>query len=355
VKKRVKQIGVIAVTRFISMSKKHTGKKFNNWKILSEPFKLKSPGPKKVKAECVCGKVKEVSLHHLKSGSSKSCGCINIKKLKNYVKKNGAYNKKSAKEKLPKILYNQYKFGAKKRGINFKLTLEEFEKFIYKECAYCGTISGNKRRVDNENLGWNGIDRFNNDIGYTKENCITCCGVCNKMKSNLDIHNFIEHIQKIIRNNNYKIKEKKLKYYMDRASIVSKNSPDLQTKVGAVLVNPKTGAVEAEGYNGFIRGAPDDKLPKTRPEKYKYMIHAEMNLIFNAIRSGVTTQDKILVVTLSPCIHCIRSAFQAGIETMYFKDEYRDFSKQLVMADLEIKLEKIDSFTKITLSPKGIL
>ena len=149
------------------------------------------------------------------------------------------------------------------------------------------------------------------------------------------------------------MKLRKLNNYFKQAAVVAENSPDLQTKVGCLLINKRTGAVLAASYNGFIRGGPDDKLPKTRPDKYDYIIHAEQNAIYNCARHGINTSDCFLVVTLSPCINCARAAFQSGIDVIYFHEEYKDFQSQLDMDDLDIKLEKIDIFTKITLSTKG--
>lgn len=150
------------------------------------------------------------------------------------------------------------------------------------------------------------------------------------------------------------MKLKKLNNYFKQAQVVAENSPDKETKVGSLLVNKRTGAVVASGFNGFIRKANDNKLPKTRPEKYNYIIHAEQNTIYNCARHGINTDDCFLVVTLSPCINCMRACFQSGIDIIYFKDEYRDFKNQLSMSDLNINLEKIDVYTKIKLSPKGI-
>ncbi len=66
----------------------------------------------------------------------------------------------------------------------------------------------------------------------------------------------------------------KIQVYMDMANAISQLSKDDQTKVGAVLISP-TGRQVASGYNGFLRGANDQDLPNTRPEKYEYMQHAE--------------------------------------------------------------------------------
>src|ERR1019366_1694330 len=60
------------------------------------------------------------------------------------------------------------------------------------ECHYCGTeiiwpklyeirltSGGHRKQCSRSNL-----DRMNNDIGYTAENCVVCCFSCNTTKSN---------------------------------------------------------------------------------------------------------------------------------------------------------------------------
>ena len=47
----------------------------------------------------------------------------------------------------------------------------------------------------------NGVDRVNNDLGYTIENSVTCCSLCNYMKRGMSLSDFIIHINKIKINN----------------------------------------------------------------------------------------------------------------------------------------------------------
>lgn len=148
------------------------------------------------------------------------------------------------------------------------------------------------------------------------------------------------------------ITDKKLNYYHIRALATASMSPDEQTKVGALLINKDSGAVIAEGYNGFIRGADDESLPKTRPEKYDYMIHAEMNLICNAVQHGVSTKDCVVYCTISPCIKCMRMLFQAGIKEIYVKSFYSDYQQCSTMKDLDIEVTNINEFSNIRLQPK---
>ena len=70
------------------------------------------------------------------------------------------------------------------------------------------------------------------------------------------------------------------------------------------------------GYNGFCRGIEETEERWRRPEKYTHVIHAELNAICNAARSGVSIENSICVLTLYPCMTCCKSLIQAGIKTI---------------------------------------
>lgn len=111
-------------------------------------------------------------------------------------------------------------------------------------------------------------------------------------------------------------------------------------------------ATLVKGANRFVSDNPN--LPTTRPEKHNYIIHAEQNCVYRAAKEGISTQDLIAIVTLSPCLECARSLYMAGISTIYFEDEYHSFQHQLSTKDLNFKLTKIGKYTKIDLKiPKG--
>ena len=127
---------------------------------------------------------------------------------------------------------------------------------------------------------------------------------------------------------------------MEIAETVAKRSHDAETKVGALLVNNKSGAIIATGYNGFIKGANDAILPNTRPEKYEYILHAEMNLLTNCARHGISMDDCFLVCTLSPCKLCMRLMINSGVNLVIAKDLYRDFEQILTMEDALVQVCK---------------
>ena len=142
----------------------------------------------------------------------------------------------------------------------------------------------------------------------------------------------------------------KISTYMAVASEVAKLSPDDETQVGAVLISPN-GSIVATGYNGFVRGAHDRLLPKTRPHKYLYMQHAERNLLYNCLNEGISTKDSTLVCTLSPCLDCLRALFQSGVKTIVFDKLHR--SQRLSdydILDIRVDVDLLGNYTVLTLS-----
>ena len=79
------------------------------------------------------------------------------------------------------------------------------------------------------------------------------------------------------------------------------------------------------------------------------MQHAESNAVCQCAKHNGGMNNCIAIVTLSPCINCCRLLWACGIRVIYFDKEYRDFSKQLNMKDLKLKLTKVGKYTKIDL------
>ena len=102
------------------------------------------------------------------------------------------------------------------------------------------------------------------------------------------------------------------------AALWSKRSHDEQTQCGCVLVKDKR--TISTGYNGFISGIDDSVLPRCRPDKYPFMIHAEANAIYNAAKNGVSTVGSTCYVTAVPCLSCLQMLHQCGISKIIFSD-----------------------------------
>ena len=112
------------------------------------------------------------------------------------------------------------------------------------------------------------------------------------------------------------------KRYMDLAEQVSTWSKDPNTKVGAVIVGSK-GQILTQGYNGFPRRIKDtDNRLEDRETKLKFVVHAEMNAIFNATYSGVSLDGSTLYVYGLPiCSECAKGIIQVGIKKVVIQTE----------------------------------
>jgi hypothetical protein len=100
-------------------------------------------------------------------------------------------------------LYRKYSHSAKKRKLDFNIDVSYFSKIIFENCFYCGDKPSNIQKSKNNNkipLKYNGIDRKNNELGYIKDNVVSCCRICNRAKSNLHYKKWIDYIVRISKN-----------------------------------------------------------------------------------------------------------------------------------------------------------
>ena len=92
----------------------------------------------------------------------------------------------------PSYRWSILKTQARRRGIFCDVPFEEFVALIEQPCHYCGDCTTNRFR---------GLDRVDNDRGYTVANVVPCCPVCNYMKSNLTPDFFLQHTRRITLHN----------------------------------------------------------------------------------------------------------------------------------------------------------
>lgn len=101
---------------------------------------------------------------------------------------------------------------------------------------------------------------------------------------------------------------------MTMAYELAKRSHDCQTQHGSIIINDRN-QILGTGYNGFIKGIDDSKLPNTRPKKYPWMIHSEVNALLNCEHRPV---GATIYVTGHPCLHCYQCLYQAGIARIIY-------------------------------------
>ena len=72
-----------------------------------------------------------------------------------------------------------------------------------------------------------------------------------------------------------------------------------------------------------------------------FTLHAEQNVITFCAKNGIPTAGTEMFITLSPCKTCAKLIAQAGIDKVYYKEEYRDTSGIDFLKEIGIKIEKI--------------
>jgi len=103
--------------------------------------------------------------------------------------------------------------------------------------------------------------------------------------------------------------------YLNLARNIKTWSKDPSRKIGAVIIGSNNQIVSC-GYNGFPRGIED--LPErlnNREIKYKYIVHAEANAIYNALENGAQLRNCTIYVSGLPVCHeCAKAIIQCGIK-----------------------------------------
>ena len=113
-------------------------------------------------------------------------------------------------------------------------------------------------------------------------------------------------------------------YFMNIAREVATRSTCSRKHVGAVIVRDKT--ILSTGYNGSIKGLPhcDDAGCDMVDGHCIRTSHAEANAIVQAAKNGVGIDQSKIYVTASPCYDCFKLIANAGINTIYYAELYRD-------------------------------
>ena len=144
------------------------------------------------------------------------------------------------------------------------------------------------------------------------------------------------------------MKKKLVDAYMKTAETFAELSYAQRLHVGAIVV--KDDRIISIGYNGMPAGWDNDcentvfvldeevmgtdmeslgytqtdkgnwtKL-KTKPE----VLHAETNAIAKLAKSTESGDGALLFVTHSPCLDCAKLIYQSGINSVFYRNSYRD-------------------------------
>ena len=152
--------------------------------------------------ECVCGNLKSVRREDLVNNKVISCGCFKSERdPRAWQRRSGStkrprrpqqsWKKSSNPATIKKQWLRVYRYGAANRDLDFVLSPEQAYSIAEQNCIYCGATPPAGP--------WphNGIDRADNDLGYTPDNSVPCCSLCNRMKGGLSSVDFVDQSHRI--------------------------------------------------------------------------------------------------------------------------------------------------------------
>ena len=151
--------------------KLNPGVKVGRWTVIEYPYKSK-----KVLVRCDCGF--EAWRHHANLHAGTSLGCKNC-----------------SRADPAKQTFTLTKNTAVKRGRLWDLTFENWKKLASENCHYCGIEPSNL--ISAYGYKYNGIDRVDSSLAYTLDNCVSCCKICNRAKSNMKLEDFYEWVRRV--------------------------------------------------------------------------------------------------------------------------------------------------------------
>lgn len=144
--------------------------------------------------------------------------------------------------------YSEYRNGAKKRNLEFTITEEEFDNTIMKDCYICG-----KKTIPHKHT--NGMDRYDNSIGYTIENIRPCCKECNFFKKEFAYDDVMHKCGLIYQQHNASIARMQVAGSLEaKTQVAVKELPtQIETKQESLIEIPNCSVVKREHSTNKLR------------------------------------------------------------------------------------------------------
>jgi dCMP deaminase len=137
-------------------------------------------------------------------------------------------------------------------------------------------------------------------------------------------------------------------YFLEVAKLVSKRSTCLRRQVGAVAVKDKR--ILATGYNGAPSGLAHcldigcirEKLgiPSGQRQELCRGLHAEQNVIIQAVVHKIDLRGCTLYATNQPCVTCAKMLISVGVEEIVIANGYPDALARKMLKEAKIKIRK---------------
>ena len=156
------------------------------------------------------------------------------------------------------------------------------------------------------------------------------------------------------------MKQKFIDAYMKTAETFAELSSARRLHVGAIIV--KDDRIISIGYNGMPSGWDNncedkfycddgdwsEQLLKEANQWMKYklvtkpeVLHAETNAIAKLAKSTESGDGAKLFVTHAPCLDCAKLVYQSGINSVYYRNNYRSDDGIRFLEKAGIAVEKV--------------
>lgn len=139
---------------------------------------------------CQCGNEVIIRGDGLKSGHTRSCGCLQKDATREICRSLGKANAIAPGQAVLNTKLLSYKKSAASRGYSWNLTKSEAQHMFLQDCYFCGSKPSEMKIKHYSTVAFvNGIDRVDNSLGYEPTNCVPCCKKCqfNKKECSMSI------------------------------------------------------------------------------------------------------------------------------------------------------------------------
>jgi dCMP deaminase len=144
------------------------------------------------------------------------------------------------------------------------------------------------------------------------------------------------------------MKRKFIDAHMKAAEVYAELSSAKRLHVGCVIVKDNT--IIGIGYNGMPSGWDNvcevikhtdftgTVITMSKPE----VLHAETNAIAKVAKSTNSTDGATMFITHAPCLDCAKLVYQSGINSVYYRDTYKNDDGLKFLEKCNIKVEKYE-------------
>ncbi|KKM10803.1 competence protein ComE [Clostridiales bacterium PH28_bin88] len=149
-------------------------------------------------------------------------------------------------------------------------------------------------------------------------------------------------------------------YFMCQAKIIALRSSCQRAAVGSIITRDKR--TIAAGYNGSVSGDVHclDAGCKIEDGHCIRTVHSEVNAILQCAKFGVATEGTDIYVTHFPCLNCTKMIIQAGIQGLYYAEDYRVDPYALeLLRGAEVRVKKVnpslDTYLELSMERKDLI